>query len=220
MAVLTPTPDLAAVVKRAEARKADQPETETNGKDKARVLEEALKGGIQIVSAHQLFPTPSSLAERMVELADIYCNHLVLEPSAGTGRILEALPASIWNNGEVHAVEINQKLAQGLADRWKTLLTSCADFLEWDSQGITFDRILMNPPFERGADIRHILKARELLAPGGILVAICAGGPRQKETLEPLASLWEPLPAGTFEESGTNVNTVLLTIEAPSNSLP
>lgn len=181
---------------------------------KAQVLKEALKSGVQVVSANQLFPTPPDLVARMVELADIRLGHDVLEPSAGTGRILEALPDSIWESGEVHAVEISEPLAQCLADRWKTLLTSCADFLEWDSHGIKFDRILMNPPFERGDDIRHILRARELLNPGGVLVAICAGGPRQKEALEPLASLWEPLPAGTFQESGTGVNTVLLTIEA------
>jgi len=48
---------------------------------------------------------------------------------------------------------------------------------------------------------------------GGIVVAICAGGPRQKEALEPLASYWEPLPPGTFHAAGTGVNTVLLTIE-------
>jgi 16S rRNA G1207 methylase RsmC len=71
----------------------------------------------------------------------------------------------------------------------------------------------MNPPFADGADIKHILHARTFLNPGGKLVAICANGPRQQAALQPLASSWEPLPAGTFKESGTNVNTVLLTIE-------
>jgi hypothetical protein len=52
---------------------------------------------------------------------------------------------------------------------------------------------------------------------GGRLVAICADGPRQNATLKPLAEdsggTWEPLPAGTFKEQGTGVNTVLLVIE-------
>lgn len=34
------------------------------------------------------------------------------------------------------------------------------------------------------------------------------------KALQPLADHWEPLPAGTFAEQGTNVNTVLLTIHA------
>lgn len=179
---------------------------------KAQLLKEALKGGVQVVSANQLFPTPSDLAARMVELADIQQDTHVLEPSAGTGRILDAIKVHAKPCYTV-AVEINRNLADMLERNGQAHDTVCTDFLEWDAPE-KFDRILMNPPFERGDDIKHILKARDLLKPGGTLVAICAGGPRQKEALEPLASLWEPLPAGTFQESGTNVNTVLLTIEA------
>ena len=51
------------------------------------------------------------------------------------------------------------------------------------------------------------------------LVAICAGGPRQAAELRPMVDAmggtWEPLPADTFRESGTGVNTVLLCVEAP-----
>ena len=72
----------------------------------------------------------------------------------------------------------------------------------------------MNPPFEHGADIKHIVHARSLLKPGGRLVAICANGPRQNEMLRPLvdacSGTWEELPAGTF--TGTGVRAVLLTL--------
>jgi hypothetical protein len=82
----------------------------------------------------------------------------------------------------------------------------------------------MNPPFERGADIEHILHAMKFLAPagwdpglmgdkGGLLVAICANGPRQQAELKPLATTWEELPEGTFAAQGTNVRTVMLTIQ-------
>ena len=70
----------------------------------------------------------------------------------------------------------------------------------------------MNPPFENGTDIKHILHARGLLKPGGRLVAICANGPRQQAKLRPLASSWKPLPSDTF--AGTSVNAALITIEA------
>jgi hypothetical protein len=51
-----------------------------------------------------------------------------------------------------------------------------------------------------------------MLKPGGRLVAICANGPRQNDQLKPLGT-WEVLPADTFKEQGTNVNTALLVVE-------
>ena len=80
----------------------------------------------------------------------------------------------------------------------------------------TFDRIVMNPPFAHGDDIRHIRHALGFLRPGGRLVAICADGPRQQERLRPIASRWLPLPAGTFADQGTDVRTVMLAIDAPA----
>jgi 16S rRNA G1207 methylase RsmC len=73
---------------------------------------------------------------------------------------------------------------------------------------------MMNPPFERGADIKDIKHALAFLKPGGRLVAICANGPRQVEELQPLATHWEELPAGSFATCGTQVNTALLVIDA------
>lgn len=83
-----------------------------------------------------------------------------------------------------------------------------------EREDLLFDRIVMNPPFENGADIKHIEHARHLLKPGGRLVAICANGPRQRDRLMPLASHWEDLPPGTFKDAGTMVNTALLVIDA------
>lgn len=70
----------------------------------------------------------------------------------------------------------------------------------------------MNPPFENGADIRHIGHARTFLKPGGRLVAICANGPRQREALMPIADEWIDLPEDAFKESGTSVRTAILVI--------
>jgi 16S rRNA G1207 methylase RsmC len=90
---------------------------------------------------------------------------------------------------------------------------TCQDFLTVSPPG-TFDAVIMNPPFKDGADIKHILHAREFLKPGGRLVAICAGGPRQVDKLKPLCESWEELPEGTFD--GTGVRAVLLTMQGPS----
>ena len=71
----------------------------------------------------------------------------------------------------------------------------------------------MNPPFERGADIEHLRHAFAKLAPGGRLVAICANGPRQREELGEVCSEWIDLPAGSFKQQGTNVNSVIVVID-------
>jgi protein-L-isoaspartate O-methyltransferase len=199
----------------SEAAAAPEPiRATTDTRAKIEEMESALKAGVQVIAAPQLFPTPPALAERMVEEADIRPGHSVLEPSAGTGAILAALP-NVRPFGSVTAVEINATLAASLeqvADE-----TICGDFLEQNGNLGTFDRIVMNPPFQNGADIKHIQHAMKMLKPGGRLVAICANGPRQQSTLKPLAEnsrgWYEELPAGTFASQGTNVNTALLLIE-------
>ena len=55
-----------------------------NTRDKIEQMQYALKTGVQVIAAPQLFPTPPALAERMVEEADILPGHSVLEPSAGS----------------------------------------------------------------------------------------------------------------------------------------
>ena len=114
------------------------------------------------------------------------------------------------------AVEIRRELAEALRRQFDESVTvRCADFLACNGELGSFERILMNPPFSGGADVRHILHARRFLKPGGRLVALCANGPRQQAALQPLASEWRDLPAGSFTEAGTNVNVALLVIDAP-----
>ena len=172
-------------------------------------MREQLKQGVQVVSAPQLFPTPPTLAARMVELAEIQTGHLVLEPSAGTGVILDAI-----RNAGIAAVQTAVEINYGLVDRLRGRFDDVrqADFLQCNGGLGNFDRILMNPPFANGQDIAHIKHAASMLKPGGKLVAICANGPRQNEQLRPLADEWEVLPPGTFAESGTMVSAALLVI--------
>lgn len=176
-------------------------------------MKETLQAGIQIVTAPQLFPTPPELAARMVEEAGIEPGHRILEPSAGTGNLLAAVGHTRTDCHAV-AVELNAHLADKLSARFMVNVDiRRADFLACNGDLGTFDRIIMNPPFENGADIKHILHARHMLNPGGRLVALCANGPRQQEMLRPIAAHWEALPAGTFKEAGTMVNAALLIIE-------
>lgn len=201
-------------------------------------MRQSLKAGVQVVSAPQLFPTPVELAARMVEEAQITHGARVLEPSAGTGRILGALrDAGAFGSCVVRAVEISSGLARQLADRYPGAVVGCADFLAIDNPAAyasrgsmapdpfgQFDCIIMNPPFAKGADVEHVTHAAGFLAPGGRLVAVMSSGVTFRDDrktrdfralVERMGGTIEPLPADTFASSGTGVNTVLVVLTAP-----
>lgn len=172
-------------------------------------MQESLKAGVSVVAANQLFPTPPDVASEVIRLADIDPEHSVLEPSAGTGSLIVAADAACPLVGSLVAVEINDSLAEGLRSRFPDWRVVAGDFLEHNGDLGVFDRIVMNPPFERGSDIRHIEHALSFLKPGGRLVAVCANGPRQNESLKPKAAEWHDMPEGSFKAAHTNVNTAI-----------
>lgn len=190
-------------------------------------MKASLKAGVQVVSAPQLFPTPPTppdLAALMVERADIRSGHRVLEPSAGTGRLLDPLynqdgtEAKYLPGGDVVAVEINEKLIWPLKRQYVDARIILGDFMEQNENLGKFDRIVMNPPFANCQDIQHIQRAFSYLKPGGRLVALCAHGPRQEAALIPWVAdrrgTWERLPAGSFESEGTGVSVALIVVDA------
>ena len=179
-------------------------------------MQATLKAGIKVQAVNQLFPTPKDVAQEVADLADIQPGERVLEPSAGTGMLLGALGGRMFGHnperGSVVAVELNRGLAERLVTEFPLTTVINADFLDMVGGEEKFDKIVMNPPFEKGSDIKHIRHALGMLKPGGRLVAICANGPRQQAQLKPIASEWRPLPPDTF--AGTGVNAALLVIEA------
>lgn len=189
---------------------APRPEPTDEEKAFAALKQAAKAGPVEVVAVPQLFPTPHHIAEQMIQAADIKEGHTILEPSAGTGNLLHAIPC-----GNVTAVELNHGLASRLRDNFPHVTVKQGDFLGFNGDLGNFDRIVMNPPFENGADIKHITHALGMLKPGGVLVALCANGPRQADALKPKADTWEPLPPGSFKEQGTGVNVALLTIRKP-----
>lgn len=169
-------------------------------------MKQTLNNGVKTVTSHDLYPTPQDLAERMVQLAEVDETCCVLEPSAGTGNLIRAMP-----DCEITACEISAELCAELGTINKEIYVSNCDFLQFD-HGAIYDAVIMNPPFSGGADIKHILHALTMLTSGGVLVAICANGSRQRAALTDKAEYWEDLPQGTFKSSGTLVNTALLVI--------
>lgn len=206
--------------------------------------EQLRSGGVQVVSANQLFPTPAALAERMAQYAEILPGMSVMDPEAGTGRILAAVQKE-EPSAQIFGVEINHKLAEALSNRFTPAgEDTCRTILQGDFLDIApdqlgyFDRIVMNPPFENGQDIAHIRHAYRFLKPGGILVAIACEGPfyrsdKQSETFrdwltelqesdlldQPEDGLGEKLPRDTFESEGTSTATRLLKLRAPDGEM-
>ena len=118
------------------------------------------------------FETPDDLADKVIALADISANHLVLEPSAGHGQIAKRA-ATI--SSKVDVIEIQRSSCDALADALIYRNVFNHDFLLMDIE-VEYDRIVMNPPFGKQADIKHVVKAVSLLKAGGRLVAIMSAG--------------------------------------------
>ena len=176
-----------------------------------QVLDAALNRGFAIdhKKANNQFFTPPPIAARMVELAGISADHRVLEPSAGSGNIIKAIGDKPYKV----AVEIDSVLVESLMRCGVSgLRIHEGDFLNCNGNLGEFDRVVMNPPFQNGADIIHIRHALTMLKSGGRLVALCANGPRQHEALEPITSTWEALPNNSFKEEGTSVSVAMIII--------
>src|SRR3546814_4046174 len=90
------------------------------------------------------------------------------EPSAGTVVLATAARAS---GALVNGVEIQPCRAHELRVLHGFEAVRQADFLTLPPSPI-YDRIVMNPPFDRGRDCDHVRHAFGFLKPGGILVAV------------------------------------------------
>lgn len=178
-------------------------------------VEGLLSDGALVVERDGFFETPSAVAHQMIRMLGLQNGERVLEPSAGMGAIIRAIPETV----SLTCVEKNKDRAKHII---KTFGVMCidGDFLELGGQ--EFDAIAMNPPFEEGQDIDHVRHAYELLAPSGRMVSIMGEGAffrndkkatAFREWLELVEGVSEKLPEGTFKESGTGVNTRLVFIE-------
>ncbi len=196
-----------------------------DGDASTRIEQIILTGDIVIPKDEfEFFPTPHQIGERVIDLADIQDDMVVLEPSAGHGNL--AIKASLAaNNVIVEMYEMMpanheqlSKLATQLEAKFK--LSPAIDFLNVVPAPI-YDRVVMNPPFSRQADIKHVLHALKFLKPGGRLVSVMAAGVcfREnklttdfRELVAARGGSFEALPDGAFKSSGTMVGTVIVTI--------
>lgn len=156
----------------------------------------------------QYYPTPKHVVERV--LSDIYIREteLVLEPSCGCGRFLDALRGRCIAHGvEVHPGRAEEARAKGHR-------VTVANFLEQEPTPI-YDHVVMNPPFYGKHYAKHVEHALKFLKSGGSLHAVLPITARTDHGLiEKMGHRheWRDLPVGSFRESGTNINTTVLTM--------
>jgi phospholipid N-methyltransferase len=198
-------------------------ETEKGGAgSQFEAMRQTLKNGIQVVAVPQLFQTPPELADELIIEADIETGMAVLDPSAGDGALLAAVQRAT-NGATCTAIEIHPDLCDHLRKGGLAAAVHHGDFLTLSPQTVgRFDRIVMNPPFADGGDIKHIEHALKFLQPGGRLAAICANGPRQTERLGALAQrlggTFRALPGGEFKSVGTSVRSAMFVVSMPAQA--
>jgi 16S rRNA A1518/A1519 N6-dimethyltransferase RsmA/KsgA/DIM1 with predicted DNA glycosylase/AP lyase activity len=117
--------------------------------------------------------TPYGVAAQMIEMSGLTDNMSVLEPSAGSGRILTTLTEQFtFNNLAISAVELNSELHQKLTALFSPRVNVYhGNFLQFSEFG-KFDRIIAAPPFKKNADVLHIQKMYSLLKTGGVAVSL------------------------------------------------
>lgn len=191
------------------------------------------------------FPTPRDLAEDMAEhLAPASFGRYeggqtraskILEPSAGSGRLIEALidrlteyDADPWC--EITAIEVDERRARILRRRFAscpgriTVRVIRQDFLAFAKdakrRGEFFDGFIANPPFSIKGDPSawrtHLWAMLSLLRKGGYFAVVIPAYVKKSTGHDlPLLSLisdhsYAENGKGAFKESGTGVNTATI----------
>lgn len=162
----------------------------------------------------QYFPTPKNIVKKMIELAEINSEDVILEPSAGRGAIADEFP----KENPITLIELMPENFEKLKEKGYENV-HLGDFL----QSTTFaDKIIMNPPFTKHQDVKHIFHAWECLKSGGRLVSVVSESPFFRENslsagfrswLEENNAEVIELESGDFKESGTMVKTRIIVVD-------
>lgn len=177
------------------------------------------------------FDTPASLADRVVEMAQIKPIMSVFEPSCGIGNLIAAI---VEKGANVIAIEFDGNRAAVAKGRFAHLyhadvenpdqpvVAIAHDEFMSCTPTVFHDRVVMNPPFAPGqADIDHVMHATRFLKPDGRLVSVMSAGIMFRSNAKTIAfrdfvdsrgGSIDRLPEGSFEASGTGVNTCIVVI--------
>ena len=181
-------------------------------------VEGLLSNGTLTIAVDGFFETPKAVVEKMIEIVPLAGGDAnYLEPSCGLGAIMRVLvDHGVWKDW-LDGFEQN-------GDRVEQLQTEGFSVAQGDFLAIPikpeYDRIYMNPPFERGQDVDHFRQAFKALKPGGKMISVMSAGVTFRDDakttafrnwLRNIGGMTYRLPEGSFASSGTGVNTVLVT---------
>lgn len=193
------------------------------GGDAQDALDQVLMTGIVQNKRQELgfFETPAAIVDQMIALSDLSVTHRALEPSAGRGAIAVKIAPLVghldcWEIDSAHPLSLVKAMTAAHVNVFY------GDFLaQTFAESLPYDRILMNPPFARQADIKHVLHAHGALATNGVLVSVMSAGAsfrldraarEFRDYVRAHNGALMALPEGSFRVSGTDVNTILATI--------
>jgi len=164
----------------------------------------------------QFFETPADVARRLaVRLGDVKPLDRILEPSAGRGALIKAVREE-WPGHWIDCYELMEENRAELAKMPGARLRG-NDFLEEEVGW--YDKIIANPPFAKNQDIKHVTKMWEHLAIGGQMAVIMSchwqfASDKESKNFRSLVESADhditALPKGTFRNSGTDVESIML----------
>ena len=167
----------------------------------------------------QFFATPPEVADWLVSLAgDFSSDCKVLEPSAGTGAIIDAIHR-VQPDVVVDCYELMPENKEKLSKLDHIRLLG-DDFTQAEHPS-EYDLIVANPPFSKNQDIRHVMQMYHDLKPGGTVAAITSRHWQQasekvckdfRAFLEEVSAQVYEIEEGAFKKSGTGVGTIAIVI--------
>lgn len=181
---------------------------------------------INLKKEFQFFETPEPLARKMIILSYLEkCNSYsrIIEPSAGRGAIVREIFKEQRFITQVDCCEI-MPLNRTFLEKIDGVSIIADDFLTLpESYNNYYDRVIANPPFTKNQDIDHIYKMYDVCKKGGIIVTMAskhwtfATGKKEEKfrkwIYNTVLARIQSIDTGTFSESGTEIETVLIVIE-------
>lgn len=177
------------------------------------------------------FPTPKPVVDQAMNMVET--RHMiegetplrVLEPSAGFGALAKVMREQLPDSSVIQTVElmeVNQAVLRN-----EGFDPYCGSFLDFHvEEQDRFDLCIMNPPFSVKGDpkafITHVNHAFNMLKDDGQLIAILptgwiSGNQKIESEFKDLLGLHmqdgiEIIPQGAFKESGTNIETCIISL--------
>ena len=176
------------------------------------------------------FPTPVKVVDKMIRTANLKPDSIMLESSAGTGRILDEAKKVINSVDNFVVIEMNSERQRILRDKgYKVDFNGTFEDSLKDSETLkkikNCDKVVINPPFKNDSDVKHLLISYMFCADNADVVSILQENSlyydRQihkvfKEFLSLIGKdAYEvvSLPAGSFKDELTTVDTVIFHIK-------